>query len=180
MLKILVLSILSLILIYFVTPSTKEDLKGEKATFNKLVRLFKNSLPYIFTLKTKIILILFLFFISYRLDLKNFKIDSYFTVSLTCLTLLLTTSNISRNLFTQNEIRQLKKSTWENYLGRFLVAAIIWAIINLMSLFLPFMSGLCDNKLIKIFFLELLVLGIIVLFDLLTTTIILSTKKDKE
>jgi hypothetical protein len=180
MLKFIVLLLLSFILIYVVAPSTIEELKGEKATFNKLVRLCKNSLPYIFTLKTKIILILFLFFISYILNLKDFEIDSYFTVSLTCLSLLLTTSNISRNLFTQNEISQLKKSTWENYLGRFLVVAIIWAIINLMSLFLPFIPVLYNSNFIKIFFLEFLVLGIIVLFNLLTTTIILYTKKDKE
>ncbi|MET4548606.1 hypothetical protein [Lactococcus lactis] len=180
MLKFIVLLLLSFILIYVVAPSTIEELKGEKATFNKLVRLCKNSLPYIFTLKTKIILILFLFFISYILNLKDFEIDSYFTVSLTCLSLLLTTSNISRNLFTQNEISQLKKSTWENYLGRFLVVAIIWAIINLMSLFLPLIPVLYNSNFIKIFFLEFLVLGIIVLFNLLTTTIILYTKKDKE
>lgn len=178
MLKFIIILCLSIIFLYFVFPSTEKDLLEEKKTFNKLVRLCNRSLPYIFTFRTKLILIFCAFFNSYALNLDSFKIDDYFTVSLTCLSLLLTTSNISRNLFTQKEIDYLKKETWENYLGRFIVAAIIWSIINLVSLLVPLIPLFYNNNFIKLIFMELLILGIIVLFNLLTTTIMLYTKKD--
>lgn len=173
-----ILLILSFVLIYLFVPQTEKDISDENETIDRLKNIVKNSLPYIFTKRKKFILIIFSFVITYTLDLKDFEISSYFTVSLTCLSLLLTTSNISRNLFSPQEILKLQKETWENYLGRFIFAAALWVVINLIALIIPFVSILKENNLVKGIFLELLVFGVVILFDLLTTTIILYRKKD--
>ncbi|MFS0934500.1 hypothetical protein ACFDAA_18230 [Enterococcus casseliflavus] len=176
-LQFIILLILSFVLIYFIAPQTEKEIIGENETNDRLKKILKNSLPYIFTKRKKLFLIASAFLIIYALDLTKFDITDYFTVSLTSLSLLLTTSNISRNLFTPQEILKLQKETWENYLGRFIFAAVTWVVINLLALIIPLIPILKTNLIVKGVFLELLILGILILFDLLSTTIMLYRKK---
>lgn len=177
-LKFCLLILFSIILIYVIAPQTKKDIADENETNDRLKKILENSLPYIFTKRKKYLLIFFAFLITYALDLNEFKIANYFTVSLTSLSLLLTTSNISRNLFTPKEILKLQKETWENYLGRFIFSAVIWVVINLLALIIPLIPFFNENLIIRGVFLELLIFGILVLFDLLSTTIMLYRKKE--
>lgn len=177
-LQLIILLVLSFLLIYFVAPQTEKEISDENETNDRLKKLLKNSLPYIFTKRKKLFLIASAFLITYVLDLDKFEIANYFTVSLTSLSLLLTTSNISRNLFTPKEILKLQKETWENYLGRFIFAAVTWVIINLSALIIPFIPFFEKNIIVRGVFLELLIFGILILFDLLSTTIMLYRKKE--
>lgn len=174
----IVFIILWMIFMYVVLPSTKEGISEENNTKDRLKAIVKLSLSSIFTLRKKMILLFFGLLIIWGIDLSLVDIKSYFTVSLTSLSLLLTTSNISRNLFTPDEVRKLQTKTWEIYLGRFICAAIIWVVINIISLLAPLIPLLNNNNILKAIFLELLLLGILILFDLLVTTIMLYRKKD--
>lgn len=131
--------------------------------------MIKKSLPYIFTIQKKILLIIFFFFCLFKFDYKYFVISNYFSVSLTALSLLLTTSNISRNFFGEEKLKNINPETWKAYLGKFIFTALIWFILNILSLTAPLISNL--NGIIYPLYLELLFFAILMLFDLLVTII---------
>lgn len=137
--------------------------------------LLKKAIPLIFTPFKLLLLFLFLISALFLFNLKEVKIASYFPVSLTALSLLLTTSNISSNLSTQESLRKLSKEKHDAYLGRILLAAIIWLMINIFSFCIPLLplTELNPNieKGLTLFFLQIFCLGILLIFDLLVSTV---------
>ncbi|MGO2083986.1 hypothetical protein [Vagococcus sp.] len=137
--------------------------------------LLKKAIPLIFTPFKLFVLFLFLMSALFLFNLKEVKVASYFPVSLTALSLLLTTSNISNNLSNQSNLKKLSKEAHEAYLGRILLAAIIWLIINIFSFCVPLLplNELAPDfeRGLTLFFLQLFCLGILLIFDLLVSTI---------
>lgn len=180
----IIFSVISILCVIFLILSKhdKSEIKGNK----EILRLIKVALPYIFT-KNKYIL-LFAFFGGLQwLDYKNFAVENYFSISLTALALLLTTTNVSRNIFSEEDLKRIGKKKWEAYLGKFLYTAFVWILINLISLLCPFIKLkdiYVDNvhlnpilsELGSLLFILLLLFGILLIFDLLLSTIRLYQK----
>lgn len=166
---------------WYILVKTSRNAKLKQIDSNRkaIHTLIKKAYPLIFTTTKNIILLVFFICALFIFDLKDVKIASYFPVSLTALSLLLTTSNISNSLFTNDEIDP-NNNIREIYLGRVLFTAMIWLSINIYSFCIPLLdlTFLPEHfqKLIVIIFLEIFCLGILLIFDLLVSTINIYSK----
>lgn len=167
--KIAIFILFTFFIFITVSKNSGTSWKNDVGIIIECFSMIKKSLPYIFTLQKKILLIIFFYFCLFKFNYDNFIISNYFSVSLTALSLLLTTSNISRNFFGEEKLKNIKPETWKAYLGKFIFTAIIWLFLNILSLTVPLLTNL--NGMIYPVYLELLFFGILMLFDLLVTII---------
>ncbi|MGY3766223.1 hypothetical protein ACWOAH_06660 [Vagococcus vulneris] len=175
----LIFLIFWLLLVHKSNKVQKKTVLNDQYTLKKLI---KQAFPSIFTPTKNIILLLFFFCALFIFDIKDVKIATYFPVSLTALSLLLTTSNISNSLFVNDDDPNNSQNVREAYFGRILFTAIIWLSINIYSFCVPLLHPNLlsphSQKIITIIFLEIFCLGILLIFDLLVLTIKIYRKND--
>ncbi len=115
------------------------------------------------------------------MDYASFQIGTYFSVSSTGLTLTLALFVAGKSAFSEDDLKRL--ATYENdkgvqgqalidFLGPFVFTALLFLVTGLLSLFGPYINLPIKKEyveLIKVFYVNILFLGLLSLFNLVIT-----------
>ncbi|MFK3814877.1 hypothetical protein [Bacillus halotolerans] len=115
------------------------------------------------------------------MDFSSFQIGTYFSVSSTGLTLTLALFVAGKNAFSENDLKTLaqhedskgvKGQALIDFLGPFVFTALLFLVTGLLSLFGPYINLPIKKEyieLIKVFYINILFLGLLSLFNLVIT-----------
>lgn len=115
------------------------------------------------------------------MDFSSFQIGTYFSVSSTGLTLTLALFVAGKNAFSEEDLKRLaiyendkgiKGQALIDFLGPFVFTALLFLVTGLLSLFGPYFNLPIKKEyveLIKVFYVNILFLGLLSLFNLVIT-----------